>query len=120
MSRSNWARAPQLLSLRSGAREPRLLGPTRLEPVLRNWRGHYNEKPVHNNEGSPLPPPLAAIRESLRSNEDPMQPKRNKFKKKKRKKKEKIRETLSPITAFSLCLIYLMKFLTFGAGIISI
>ena len=32
--RSNEARVPQLLSLRSRAREPQLLKPARLEPVL--------------------------------------------------------------------------------------
>ena len=46
MPRSNWARVPQLLSLRSRAREP-LLKPERLEPVLRNGRGHHSEKPAH-------------------------------------------------------------------------
>ena len=50
--RSNWAHAPQLLSLRSGAREPQLLKPVCLEPVLRNKR-----KPVHNNE-DPMQPKL--------------------------------------------------------------
>ena len=39
MPRSNGARAPQLLSLRSRAREPQLLKPMRLEPML------CNEKP---------------------------------------------------------------------------
>ena len=38
MPRSNKARVPQLLSLRSRAREPQVLKPTRLEPVLRNKR----------------------------------------------------------------------------------
>ena len=57
MPRSNWARAPQLLSLRSRAREPQLLSPrattteaVRLEPVLRNKRSHRNEKPAHPNK----------------------------------------------------------------------
>ena len=50
MPRSNEARAPQLLSLRSRAREPQLLKPMRLEPVLRNKRSHRNEKPTHRNE----------------------------------------------------------------------
>ena len=59
---SSWARAPQLLSLCSRAREPRLLGPVCLEPVLRSKRGHRNEKP-RNKEW----PPLAATRESLRT-----------------------------------------------------
>ena len=47
---SNKARAPQLLSLRSRAREPQLLKPACLEPVLRNKRSHRNEKPAHLNE----------------------------------------------------------------------
>ena len=49
-----------------------LLKPARLEPVLWNKRSHHNEKPVHRNEEQP---PLAATRESPRSNEDPTQPK---------------------------------------------
>ena len=48
--RSNKAREPQLLSLRSRIREPQLLSPRALEPVLRNNRSHYNEKPVHRNK----------------------------------------------------------------------
>ena len=60
--RSNKARAPQLLSLRSRAREPQLLKPTRLKPVLRNKRSHCNEKPAHRDEELP---PLTATRESL-------------------------------------------------------
>ena len=47
---SNEAHVPQLLSLCSRAREPQLLKPTRLEPVLRNKRSHRNEKPAHRNE----------------------------------------------------------------------
>ena len=57
---SNWARVPQLLSLRSRACKPQLLSPRaattevpRLEPVLRNKGSHCNEKPL-----------LAATRES--------------------------------------------------------
>ena len=50
MPRSNEARAPQLLSLRSQAHEPQLLKPACLDPVLRNKRSHHNEKPVHRNE----------------------------------------------------------------------
>ena len=50
MPRSNKVRAPQLLSLRSRARELQLLKPARLEPVLRNKISHRNEKPVHRNE----------------------------------------------------------------------
>ena len=47
---SNSARAPQLLSLHSRAREPQLLKPAHLEPVLRNKRSHRNEKSTHHNE----------------------------------------------------------------------
>ena len=50
MPQNNWAHAPQLLSLRSGAHEAQLLKPGRLEPVLRNKRSHRNEKPKHGNE----------------------------------------------------------------------
>ena len=50
MPRSNEAHAPQLLSLRSRAREPQLLKPACLEPVLHNKRSHRDEKPVHHNE----------------------------------------------------------------------
>ena len=34
----------------SRAREPQLLKPARLEPVLRNKRSHCSEKPAHCNE----------------------------------------------------------------------
>ena len=61
---SNWACAPQLLSLRSRACGPQLLKPAHLEPVLRNKGGHHNEKPEHHNEEWP---PLAATRESPRA-----------------------------------------------------
>ena len=61
---SNWARAPQLLSLHSRAHEPQLPKPMRLEPVLRNKRNHRNEKPAHRNEEQS---PLATTRESPRA-----------------------------------------------------
>ena len=48
--RSNQARAPQLLSLRSRACEPQLLKPACLEPVFHNKRSHRNEKSVHCNK----------------------------------------------------------------------
>ena len=48
--RSNEAPAPQLLSLRSRAREPQLRKPACLEPVLRNKRNHRNKQPTHRNE----------------------------------------------------------------------
>ena len=51
--RSGWARAPQLLSLRSRAYEPQLLKPTCLEPVLRSKGSHRNEKPAHCREEWP-------------------------------------------------------------------
>ena len=60
---------------------PQLLKPACLEPLLRNKRSHCNEKPVHRNEGLP---PLAAARESPRSNEDPTQPKNKKINLKKK------------------------------------
>ena len=44
------ATKPQLLSLRSRAREPQLLKTVCLEPVLRNKRSHCNEKPTHCKE----------------------------------------------------------------------
>ena len=47
---SNWARAPQLLSLCSRACEPQLLKLTCLEPVLHDKRSHHNEKPAHHNK----------------------------------------------------------------------
>ena len=50
MPRSNKARVPQLLSLRSRAREPQLLKPVSLEPVLHNKRSHRSEKSTHRNE----------------------------------------------------------------------
>ena len=66
--------SPQATS--TGACEPRLLKPTRLEPVLRNKRSHHKEKPVHRNEEQL---PLATTRESPHaSHEDPTQPKINK------------------------------------------
>ena len=51
-------RALQLLSLHSRAHEPRLLKPPCLEPMLRNKRSHYNEKPVHLNKERPPSPQL--------------------------------------------------------------
>ena len=53
--RGNWARAPQLLSLRSRACDPQLLKPVCLEPVLCNKRSHHNEKPAHSNEDPTQP-----------------------------------------------------------------
>ena len=50
MPRGNQAHEPQLLSLRSRAREPQLLKPMHLEPVLRNRKSHCSEKPMHCNK----------------------------------------------------------------------
>ena len=47
---NNKAHARQLLSLCSRAREPQLLKPMCLEPVLCNERSHRKEKPEHRNE----------------------------------------------------------------------
>ena len=47
---SNKACTSQLLILCSRAREPQLLKPSCLEPVLCNKRSHDNEKPAHHNE----------------------------------------------------------------------
>ena len=60
--RSSWACVTHLLSLHSRAREPQLLRPACLEPVLRNGRSHCSERPAHRNEEWPL---LTATRESL-------------------------------------------------------
>ena len=48
------AREPQLLSLRSRAREPQLRKPERPEPVLRKKGSRCGEKPAHRNQrGAP-------------------------------------------------------------------
>ena len=49
------ARVPQLLSLRCRTREPQLLKPVRLEPMLRNKRSHCSEKHTHRNEDPTQP-----------------------------------------------------------------
>ena len=56
-----WACALEPTSHNYWAHAPQLLKPARLEPVLRNKRGHRNEKPAHRNKEQPL---LAATRES--------------------------------------------------------
>ena len=43
-----WACALELMSHNYWAREPQLLKPARLEPVLRHKRSHHNEKPAHH------------------------------------------------------------------------
>ena len=55
-----WACTLEPMSHNYWARVPHLLKPVHLEPVLHNRRGHCSEKPVHRNQ-------------------DPMQPKINKF-----------------------------------------
>ena len=71
MPRSNWARVPQLLSLRSRAFEPQLLSPS---AATTEARALQQEK-------------LPQWEAPARSNEDPTQPKLKKFKKKKKKYK---------------------------------
>ena len=56
-----WACTLEPASHNYWAREPQLLKPMRLEPMLRNKRSHLNEKPVHRNKEQPL---LTAARES--------------------------------------------------------
>ena len=73
---SNYARAPQLLSLCSLDREPQLLKSMYLEPVLCSKRSQHNEKPVHHNQR--VDPTRHNWRKSLSSNKDPAQPKINK------------------------------------------
>ena len=50
MLRGNWAREPQLLSLCSRAREPQLLKPARLEPVVCSRGDHFSGRPTHREE----------------------------------------------------------------------
>ena len=50
MPRNNKAHAQKLLSLHSRAREPQLLKPTCLEPVLCYERSHRKKKTEHHNE----------------------------------------------------------------------
>ena len=56
---------------------PQLLKPMYLEPVLHNKRSHHNEKPAHRNKET-----YSSKRKPPHSNEDPVQPKRNKSLKK--------------------------------------
>ena len=59
-----WACALEPVSHNYWARTPQLGRPVCLEPVLRNRRGHRNERPVHcNDEWTPL----TATRESPRA-----------------------------------------------------
>ena len=49
MPRSNSAHVPLLLSLCSGAREPQVLSPHDLDPVLCNKRSHHMETPTRHS-----------------------------------------------------------------------
>ena len=62
---NDWARAPQLLSPSSGAHEPQLLKPARLEPVFRNGRGHAVRSPCTARSG-PCSPQLGKARTQQR------------------------------------------------------
>ena len=57
----NWACTLEPASHNYWAREPQLLKPVHLEPVLHNKRSHHNEKPAHCNKEYLT---LAATRES--------------------------------------------------------
>ena len=74
MPRSNQARAPQLLSLRSRARVPQLLSPhaTTTEAHAPRARAPQQEKPPQWARSSQLE------KARVHSNEDPTQPKINK------------------------------------------
>ena len=58
MPQSNRAHASQLLSLRSRAREPQLLSPHTLEPVLRNREATAVRSPRTTTKSSPCSPQL--------------------------------------------------------------
>ena len=53
------------------AREPQLLKPMHLEPVLCSKRSHCNEKPAHRNRVGPAPRNWRGL---MHSNKDLMQP----------------------------------------------
>ena len=80
---SNWARAPQLLSLCWRAWEPQLLSPLTqlLKPESPKARARQQEKPpqweVHALQRRVAP--LTTTEKSLHSIEDPAQPNRNKY-----------------------------------------
>ena len=67
---SSEARAPQLLSPRSRAREPQLWRPMCLQPVSGHKRGHHDEEPVHCSQSTPT-----------QSSKDPAQPEQKREKK---------------------------------------
>ena len=50
VSHNYWACALEPTSHNYWALMPQLLEPVHLESVLRNKRGHHNEKPEHRNE----------------------------------------------------------------------
>ena len=50
VSHNYWACGLQPVSHNYWACMSQLLKPARLEPVLRNKRSHFNEKPAHHNE----------------------------------------------------------------------
>ena len=79
MLRSNWDRAPQLLSLRSRDCEPQLLRPMHLDPVLSN-KERPREREAHTLQQGVAP---------AHCSEEPTQPKINKQINKSIKKKEK-------------------------------
>ena len=58
MPQSNEAPVPQLLSLRSTAREPQLLKPTHLEPTLHNKEATAMRSPCTTTKSSPRSPQL--------------------------------------------------------------
>ena len=65
----NCCRAAKPTSHNYGTWEPQLLKPARLEPVLRNRRGHRNEKPAHpSEEWPPLPQLEKACAQQRRPN----------------------------------------------------
>ena len=50
VSHNYWACALEPTSHNYWAREPQLLKPARLEPVLCSNKSHRNEKPLHHNK----------------------------------------------------------------------
>ena len=80
---SNWARAPQLLSLCWRAWEPQLLSPLTqlLKPESPKARARQQEKPPQWEVRAlqRRVAPLTTTEKSLHSNEDPAQPNRNKY-----------------------------------------
>ena len=99
MPRSTWARVSQLLSLRSGAREPRLLSPRATTPEVRPRRARVLQRGRQSQWEAHAPQLGVAFaccswRETAFSNKDPMQPKINKLIKKKKKESLTLELTL--------------------------